>query len=198
MRLLVEANLEQVIRRQMAEVDTNEVRTVLNERVSDVFGKAGGKFSLVALPAGPDEVGDGRPFLVVVGYEALAISAEPQGLPSNIAEIFRHEGTNNDLRQYRNNLVFVVADEGSRQNMKDRVRRHLALLEVKKPVRIRQLADHQQRKVNEEVAAATFVVAQAILHAYRHLFYPSNSPMPLAAEPIAHAMMERPKGGQAG
>ena len=132
MRLMVEANLEQVIRRQMAEVDTNEVRNVLNERVRDVFGKSGGKFSLVPFPAGPyevpDEVGDGRPFLVVMGYEALAISADPKGLPSDIAEIFKHKGTNNDLREYRNNLVFVVADERHRQNMKDRVRRHLALL----------------------------------------------------------------------
>ena len=74
MRLMVEANLEQVIRRQMIEVDSNDVRNVLNERVREVFGKAGCRFSLVPFPAGPyevpDEVGDGRPFLVVMGYEA--------------------------------------------------------------------------------------------------------------------------------
>ena len=202
MRLMVEANLEQVIRRQMAEVDTNEVRTVLNERVRDVFGKAGGKLSPCFFPAGPyevpDEVGDGRPFLVVMGYEALAISADPKGLPSDIAEIFKHKGTNNDLRQYRNNLVFVVADERNRQNMKDRVRRHLALLEIRKPDRLRQLADYQQKAVNEQVARAPFEVAQAILHAYRHLFYPSHAPMPFAAEPIAHAVMELPKGDKPG
>ena len=202
MRLLVEANLEQVIRRQMVEVDTNDVRNLLNERVRVVFGKAGGKFSLVPFPAGPyevpDEVGDGRPFLVVMGYEALAITADPQGLPAEIAEIFKHKGTSNDLRQYRNNLVFVVADERHRQNMKDRVRRHLALEQIRKPDRLRQLVDHQQRKVNEEFAAAPFVVAQAILHAYRHLFYPSSSPMPFSAEPIAHVVMELPKGDKPG
>ncbi len=65
-------------------------------------------------PAGPyevpDEIGDGRPTLVVMGYEALAVAAEPQGLPQEIAQIFKQKGANLDLRQYRNNLVFVVAD----------------------------------------------------------------------------------------
>src|SRR5262249_37013154 len=132
------------------------------------------------------------------GYEALAISADPSGLPAEIAEVFRHKGSNLDLRSYKNNLVFVVVDERHRQNMKDRVRRHLAVQEIRKPDRIRPLADHQQRKVQEEFAKGPFEVAQAILHGYRHLFYPSNAPMPFATEPVAHTVMEIPKGDKPG
>ena len=199
MRLTVEPNLKRIIRRQMADVDGDEVRGLLHERIRDLFGKTGGKFGLQAFPAGPyevlDEVGDGRPSLVVMGYEALAISSDPRGLPPDVAAIFRHKGADNKLREYRNNLVFVVADERQRENMKDRVRRQLALGELRKAERIRQLAEHQQRTVQEELARAPFEVAQAILHCYRHLFYPSNLRMADVSEDVAHAVLEIPRSG---
>ena len=137
LRFTVEPNLKRIIRKQMADIDSSDVRATLNERVREVFGKAGGKFNMVAFPGGPyevpDEIGDGRPTLVVMGYEALTVAAEPQGLPQEIAQIFKQKGANLDPRRYRNNLVFVVADQRQRETMKDRVRRHLALKEMQKP-----------------------------------------------------------------
>src|SRR5262249_14811768 len=89
-----------------------------------------------------------------------------------------------------NNLIFVVADERLRENMKDRVRTRLALAELRKPDRIRLLAEHQQMKINEEFHRAQLDIAQAIVACYRHLFYPSHLPMPGTSEPIAHAAIE--------
>ncbi|MGA2703147.1 MAG: hypothetical protein ABSH35_18875 [Isosphaeraceae bacterium] len=189
--------MKRIIRKQMDDIDSSDVRATLNERVRQVFGKAGGRFNMVAFPGGPyevpDEIGDGRPTLVVMGYEALTVSAEPQGLPQEIAQIFKQKGANLDPRRYRNNLVFVVADQRQRETMKDRVRRHLALKEMQKPARKSQLAKHQQAIIEGDVARAPFEVAQAILQCYRHLFYPSHLPIQGASESIAHAAIEIPK-----
>ena len=124
---------------------------------------------------------------------SLTVAAEPQGLPQEIAQIFKKKGANLDLRQYRNNLVFVVADQRQRDTMKERVRRHLALKAMQKPERKGQLAKHQQAIIEGDAARAPFEVAQAILQCYRHLFYPSHLPMQGASESIAHAAIEIPK-----
>ena len=194
MRLMVEPNLEQVIRKQMVDVDTGDERSDLQERIRALFGGPGQSFQMVPFPAGyyqvPDEVGDGRPLLVVLHYEAVTISSEPKGLPPEVDEICKYKGTDQKLRDLRNNLVFVVADERLRENMKQKVRRRLALHELRKPERIRQLAEYQQRKVHEQYEKLSLEIAETILHCYRHLFYPSHISMPGTSEPIAHSAIE--------
>lgn len=196
LRFMVEPNLTQVIRRQMEEVEADELRVELNERIKNLFGTSGGSFNLQPFPAGAYEVediiGDGRPNLVLLHYDAFAINADPQGLPSLVEEIFKYKGTDQRLREFRNNLVFVVADERQVKNMKDRLRRRMALQELKKPDRKRLLAEHQQNKVDEEFQKSSLQVAEAILHCYRHLFFPYNVPMSGTTEPIAHAAIEVP------
>ena len=195
LRFMVEPNLTQVIRRQMEEVEADELRVELNERVKNLFGTSGG-FNLEPFPAGAyevdDVVGDGRPNLVLLHHDAFAINADPQGLPPLVEEIFKYKGTDQRLREFRNNLVFVVADERQVKNMKDRLRRRMALQELRKPDRKRLLAEHQQNKVEEEFQKSAFQVAEAILHCYRHLFFPYNVPMPGTTELIAHAAIEVP------
>jgi Protein of unknown function (DUF499) len=194
LRFMVEPNLTQVIRRQMDDIESSEVRSELNERIRDLFGAAGGAFNLVPFPAGPyeveDVVGDGRPNLAVLHHDANAISADPLDLPAIIGEIVQFKGADRRLRELKNNLVFVMADERLIKNMKDKVRRRLALRELEKPERIRLLAEHQEIKVKEEYQKSKLSVAIAILHCYRHLFFPHNSPMPGTTELIAHAAIE--------
>ena len=196
LRFMVEPNLTQVIRRQMEEVEADELRVELNLRIQNLFGTAGGSFNLEPFPAGAyevdDVVGDGRPNLVLLHHDAFAINADPQGLPSLVEEIFKYKGTDQRLREFRNNLVFVVADDRQVKNMKDRLRRRLALQELRKPDRKRLLAEHQQNKVEEEFQKSSLQVAEAILHCYRHLFFPYNVPMSGTTEPIAHAAIEVP------
>jgi hypothetical protein len=194
LRFMVEPNLTQVVRRQMAAIDAAEVRSELNERIRLLFGGSGGSFNLVAFPGGchevDDGIGDGRPLLVVIHYDAHSIPADPQGLPPIIEDIYKFKGVDQRLRDFRNNLVFVLADERQVKNMKDAVRRRLALRDLQKPDRIRMLADHQQNKVKEEFRKAEHQVAESILLCYRHLFFPSNVPMPGTSEPIAHTAIE--------
>lgn len=194
MRFMVEPNLTQIIRKRMEAVDANEVRVVLTESIRSLFAFPSGPFTMIAFPAGayevPDDVADGKPALIVMGHEALAIPAEPKGLPPEIEDICKHKGTGEKLREYRNNLVIVACDERLRENMKERVRRRLGLFELRKPEHIRQLADYQQRKVNEDYEKLSLGVAEAILQCYRHLFYPSHMPMHGTTELVAHTVIE--------
>ncbi|HEY1683537.1 MAG TPA: DUF499 domain-containing protein [Tepidisphaeraceae bacterium] len=178
LRFRVEANLTQMIRKAMNNIDADQVRSTLNEMLRELFDGRGQNLELIPFASAPyevpDDIGDGRPYLVLLGYDAFAVSDEPSSLPADIVRIFQRKGTKEELRSYQNNLVFVVADERYRDDMKQAVRRKLALNELKKPDRMRELAEHQQRTVNEEFGKADFRIAQAIMQSYRHLFYPSH------------------------
>jgi len=194
LRFMVEPNLEQVVRKQMDDVEKGEIRTDLQERIRRLFGGSGTSFQMIPFPGGayevPDEVGDGRPLLVVLHYEAVAIPAEPKGVPSEVMDLFLHAGAEQKNRTLRNNLGFVVADERLRENMRQKVCRRLALHEIRKPERMRDLADYQQREVNEQYEKLSLEISETILHCYRHLFFPSNLPMAGTEEPIAHCAIE--------
>ena len=129
-------------------------------------------------PAGPyevpDEVGDGRPLLVVMSHESTAVPSDLRQPPPDIAEIFEYKGTDRKIRELKNNLVFVAADERTIPNMRDLVRRRLALGLLLKPDHQRELADYQQGKVKAEYEKLKLDVAMAILQCYRHLFYPDR------------------------
>jgi hypothetical protein len=194
LRFMVEPNLNQIIRRHINEIDTSEVRAELKARIGELFGSSKGEFEMSPFPAGPyevsDEIRDGRPLLVVMNYEAVAVPVEPQGVPAEAEDVFEHKGVEQKLRELRNNLVFVVADEKLRENMQSNARRRLALAELKKPEHMRVLADYQQRKVNEEYDQSRFKVAEAILQCYRHLFYPSHVRMAGTNLDINHTVIE--------
>ena len=136
-------------------------------------------------------MGDGRPNLVLLHHDAFAINADPQGLPPLVEEIFKYKGTDQRLREFRNNLVFVVADERQVKNMKDRVRRRLALAKLKgSPIASTILPPISRRRSKRNTRRSPLQCAEAILHCYRHLFFPYNVPMAGSTEPITHAAIE--------
>jgi hypothetical protein len=194
MRFRVEANLTQMIRKAMNNVDADVLRTTLNEKLRDLFDGRGHNLELIPFAGSPyevpDDIGDGRPYLVLLGYDAFAVSDEPTSLPADIVRMFQKKGTKEELRSYQNNLVFVVADERYRDDMKQAVRRKLALAEMKKPERMKDLADHQQRTVNEEFDKSDFRIAQAIMQCYRHLFYPSHIAVGGGSVQLGHTAIE--------
>ena len=194
MRFRVEPNLEQMVRRAMADVDPDDTRTYLNDRIRTLFDGKGQNFDLVPFPAGPyeipDDIGDGHPYLAVLGYDAFAVSDEPTSLPAEIIRMATKKGTKEELRNLRNNVVFVVADDKHRNDMKLAVTRRLALLELNRPDRIQDLADYQQRKVKEELEQANFRIAMAVIQCYRHLFYPSHVTVGSGDAQLGHTAIE--------
>lgn len=177
LRFLTEANLNQMIRRQETQVDPGEARAQLRDRIQKIF--QGSALNLVPFAGGPfdapDEVGDVRPLLVLMSHDALSVSGDTLKLPKLVADIFERKGSQNEFRSLRNNLVFLVADEGLRDEMKAKVVRRLALEAMRLPDRLSELAAHQQDKVNELHQRSEQEIAVAIQQCFRHLFFPSRS-----------------------
>ena len=193
MRFLAEANLRQIIRREERHVDAEEARAELNDRIRQIFG--GKPFERVSFPGGPfdvpDEVGDGRPKLVVLAYDGVSIGSSVESVPELIERIYTRKGSEGSaLRVLRNNVVFVVADEARKEEMRRKTYHRLALRELKKPERLIDLAEHQQAKVRELEARSEQELAIAIQQCYRHVFYPSRNRVAASDVELAHSAID--------
>lgn len=208
LRILTEANLTQVIRRQEQNVDPEEARAQLKDRIASIFaGVTGGSFNVVPFASHPQDVpdddGNGRPCLVLIGYEADAVQAESVSIPPLVEKIFRNRGSaGTDFRKNLNNVVFLVADETLTKEMRQRMVHRLALEDLRRPERLQDLADHQRDKVQELFRRSEQELATAIQQCYRHVFYPSRNRVEGATIDLAHAAIdvpsasERPGAGQ--
>ena len=205
LRFLTEANLTQVIRGVERNIDLGELRADLNDRIKTIFG--GAFLESVPFPGGPwdvpDEIGNGRPLLAVLSYEGCTVSVSVDAVPDLIARIFERKGAEGgSLRQLRNNLVFVVADESKVEDMRRLMARRLALRELKAPERLNELAEHQQAMVRELEGRSETDVAVCIQQCFRHLFYPSKNRVGGASVDLAHSALdihsvsEKPGAGQ--
>ena len=184
-------------------------RSGFREGRSTSFG--GKTFDTVRFPGGPfdvgrgnpDEVGDGRPKLVVLAYDGVTIGGTVESVPELIERIYSRKGSEGSaLRALRNNLVFVVADEARREEMRRKCYQRLALRELKKPERLIDLADHQQAQIRELEARSEQELAIAIQQCYRHVFYPSRNRVGESVADLAHSAIDvhstsdRPGAGQ--
>ena len=193
MRFLAEANLRQIIRREERHVDAGEARAELNDRIRQIFG--GERFETVSFPGGPfdvpDEVGDGRPKLIVLSYDGLTIGSSVENVPDLIERIYTRKGSEGSaLRRLRNHVVFVVADGARKAEMRRKTYHRLALRELKKPERLIDLAEHQQAKVRELEARSEQELAIAIQQCYRHVFYPSRNRVGASRVDLAHTAID--------
>ena len=178
MRFLAEANLNQIIRREERNVDAGEARAELGDRIGHIFN--GDTFDAIRFPGGPfdvpDEVGDGRPKLLVLSYDAVSFGAQVSKLPSLVERIYTRKGSDGaSFRALRNHLLFVATDDPGKAEMQRRARLRLALRALKRADRLRDLADHQQDQVLEMEARSEQELAIAIQQAYRHVLYPSSN-----------------------
>ena len=193
MRFLAEANLRQIIRREERHVDAGEARAELNDRIRQIFD--GKTFDAVPFPGGPfdvpDEVGDGRPKLVVLSYDAVTIGSSIESVPALVERIYSRKGSEGSaLRALRNNLVFAVADDARKDDMRRKTYHRLALRELKKPERLLDLAEHQQAKVRELEARSEQELAIAIQQCYRQVFYPSRNRVDASDVDLAHSAID--------
>ncbi len=197
MRFHVDANLNQIIRREERNVDAADARAQLNDRIRQLFG--GITFDLVHFPGGPYDVDDsvrsGRPKLAILSYDGVSIGPgeEVQLLPELIRRIYQRTGKEGQkTRELRNNMVFLVADGGLRDKMRAAIRRRLALTALNRVDRLSDLAEYQQAKVKELDGKSEQEVAVAIQTCYRHLFYPSQQAAASGGVALAHTAIDLP------
>ncbi len=194
LRFQAEANLTQIIKRQEDNVDKTEVRAQLNDRIRDIYCGKVITFNPVSFPGGPydvpDDTSQGRPSLVVIGYDAADISGQTLEIPELVERIYRHHGSAGDIRINRNNLVFLLADSDRKEQMRRMMRRHLALQDLLRRERLEELAEHQQNKMRELAKRSEQELALAIQQCYRHVLYPSKNRVEGARVDLAHAAIE--------
>jgi hypothetical protein len=176
LRFLTEANLTQIIERQTQLCDPTTVRGELNDRIGKTY--LVGEFELNKFPAMagevPDEVGGGKPLLVLLSYDSVSIGSLVEQVPELVGRVHKHVGSDErGFRKLLNNLVFLVADEGRLGDMRRSIMRGLALVELVKPERLKDMAPHQQQKLREEQQKSYSATNLAIQQCYRHIFYPS-------------------------
>lgn len=197
LRFVAEANLNSLIRKtEENSVNPEEVRAELKDRIKRLF--SGKNLNLVAFPGGPwdvpDKPIDNRPNLVVVGYEAVVIGSTVKSVPELIEQIFTRKGNEaTEVRLQRNNLVFVVADEREVELMRRSAIRRLALIEMKKPERIKLLPDHQKDKVNELERQSELELSLSVQNCYQHVFFPSKAGIKPSIAELAHTVVDIPE-----
>lgn len=198
LRFLTEVNLGVLIRRQTKQVDTNEARNQLQDRIRTIF--AGKTFNLIPFAGGAydvaDDLGDGKPNLVLISYDAETVRNEAVTVPQLVENIYRTQGSQGKFRQLQNNLVFLVADDASRDDMKNKMLYRLALEAMRSPDRLAQLPEHQQEKVNELYKKSEQELAIIIQQCYRHLFYPSRNRLEGASVDLAHTAFDLPSASE--
>ena len=205
LRFLAEANLSQIVRREEQHVDAGDARAELNDRIRQIFD--GATFETVPFPGGPfdvpDEVGDGRPKLVVFAYDGVSIGDAVDDVPALIRRVYERAGADGAaLRKLRNHLVLVAADAGDKAAMQQRTVRRLALRRLKADDRLADLAPHQQDRIREWEAKSEHELAVAVQQCYRHVFYPSRHRIGASGVDLAHSALDvhstsdRPGAGQ--
>ncbi|MDE3261994.1 MAG: DUF499 domain-containing protein [Acidobacteriota bacterium] len=198
LRFLAEPNLTQILRREEARVDPGEARAELNAAIRTAF--SGATFDSVCFPGGPadvaDDVGTGKPKLVVLAYDAETVEP-PAEIPRLVARLYQHKGSDGSaLRELRNHLLFVVAEEGGRGEMRRRAARRLALQSLCRQDVLDDLAEHQREKVRGWEKTSLAELAIAICQAYRHLFYPSRHRAVGAPVDLAHFALDLPSASE--
>lgn len=199
LRFQAEANLTQIIRRQEANVDPSQVRSELNDKIRQIFS-GGRHLNIVAFPTGPydvpDDDGDGKPYLVIVNYDAAEVAEDALEVPELVGQIYERTGSSGELRKNRNNLAFVLAEGARKSEMRQQMVRRLALQDLLRPERLNELADHQQDQMREKARQSEAHVATTIQQCYRHVLYPSRNRIRGAGVDLAHAVVEVPTASQ--
>ncbi len=211
LRFRVEANLNKIIRTREGMVDPGDARAEIHDRIRSIFGcgDRGGKGSrseleALCFPGGASEIPDDasdRPRLVVLSPDAVGTGSDADPVPQLLRRLHEHKGADGkDYRLRRNHLVFLAAEAGRKETLRQRAVRRLALLELKKPGHLDDLADHQKAKVREYEETSRTDLAVAIQQCYRRLFVPSSAAAAgssLASLPLDdHDASEKPGSGQ--
>lgn len=204
LRFLAEANLTQIIRREETNTDRDEVRSRLNSYIRELF--AGPNLNLIPFASGPHDVpdddGSGRPYLVMLGYEATQVFSDAVSVDLLVEKVYLHKGAGTDWRHNRNNLVFLVADASGVPNMKAKMLRNIALESLRQPDKLKDLADYQVAKLQELHERSKQELALAVQQCFRHIFYPSRNRLEGANCDLSHTAVDiqtasdRPGDGQ--
>jgi hypothetical protein len=159
---------------EMSLVGRVKAKDEVDRRIRQIWPK--GIFTPVYFPSEAAEVDDDAkaPKLVILHYDAAKDQINYQGPPDLVAKIFNHAGTQEGYRKFKNNLLFLVADQGQVDPMVNAAQRYLAIQRlVSDPERLKDFPENTRSKLKKMSQETELEVRVAITKAYRYLYYPS-------------------------
>lgn len=177
-RFKTEPSLNKIVAEEVALVGKTRAKAELDQRIRQIWKK--GIFQPVFFPSEASEVDDDAemPKLVIMHYDAATATADPSP-PALVRRLFDHAGSLEGYRVYKNNLVFLVADQEQVSHMVEVARKHLAIERIAGDAdRLAEFAEEQRKKLKQMLEASELEVRVAITKAYRYLYYPSADAAP--------------------
>lgn len=195
-RFKTEPSLRKIVDDEMSLVGKIKAKTELDERIQKVWRK--GVFEPEYFPAEAADVDDDAqlPKLVVLHYHAASVKATAAETPPDLVlKLFEHKGSMEEYRTYKNNLVFLVADEDQVDRMVDVSQQYLAIHRITgDPERMQEFNKPQAEKLKQMGESAELDLRVAITKCYRHLYYPSADAPRKAGNLAHHALLADEQG----
>lgn len=195
-RFKTEPSPRKIVDDEMGLVGRIKAKSELDERIQKIWKK--GVLTPVYFPTEAAGVDDDAqaPKLVVLHYDAAAVKSTEVATPSDLVlKLFEHKGTMEEYRTYKNNIVFLVADEDQVDRMVDVAQCYLASRRIVGDAeRMQEFSRPVADKLKQMAEAAELDLRVAITKTYRHLYYPSAD-APRKAGNLAHQLLQADEQG---
>lgn len=174
-RFQVEPNANRIVAAELANISQADVTEELSRVVERLF-VSDGPVRAVHRPVGPADVADEASLqLAVMDWTDISVSARSAASPpSRVAEIAEWAGAAETKRSHRNAVVFLVADEGELEAMRERVRFELAAQRIGRDrQRLQQFSREVRKRLTGLADQSKLDTRIAVCRAYRHLYWPA-------------------------
>lgn len=169
-----EPTIKKLIAQATAGVGIIAAKDAIRLKLRELYG--GAVFRLVPFPPGAEAVPDeaGKPLLVLLDFDHVAVEAGSAATPPVVEEIFQRAGENRDFRHYQNNLIVLAADISKKQAMIDAARKATAIEGLLTSQELRQkLHPEDRKKLEQAKGTAALEYRVALTNGHSHLFYRS-------------------------
>lgn len=195
-RFKTEPSLNKIISDEMDMVGRTKAKAELDRRIRKVWKS--GALTVEAFPQEANEVDDDAklPKLAVLHYDAATVTAAEPSPPELAQKIAKRSGMLEGFRRFRNNVLFLVADDERVGDMVKAAQRYLAITRITGDAeRLEEFNEQQRREIKKMGEAAELEVRVAITCTYRHLYFPRADALKRDAN-LAHEMLPAQDQGE--
>ena len=189
LRFSTEPSLVKVVADEVALIGKTSAKREIDDRIRGIWRK--GIFDAVFFPAEPSQIDDTfeRPKLVVLHYDAVRVKGGDATPPDLVVDLAGRAGISQAYRRFRNNLLFLVADDGLVDNAVRQAQHYLAVSRIlSDPGRLADFPKEQQQRLKKMAQEGELTLRVAITRMYQHLYYPDPS-APEKDARLAHALL---------
>jgi predicted AAA+ superfamily ATPase len=169
-----EWNINKAIAEEIGNIGITEAKQHVEALVEQQYAKK--YFDLRPFPDSPSGVPNDaqEPKLAVMHWDSECVEDENASLPELVVKIYEETGQKKTFREYRNNVLFLVADCALTARMIEVAKRTLALRNIHGNRDLTSgLSKDQRNRLDEKYKTSGLEAVEAIITTYRHLYYPS-------------------------